>query len=95
MFEQGQQKIIRVTSDGNGLAIIVSDDPARANEWFLDALNGAPSRLRLERVGGSFLGLVPGGRETRVGFSEFVDTGSACSSYFYRSCHIASGSEGF
>ena len=37
-------------SAGDGLAISVADDPARAKERLLDALDGAPSRLHLERV---------------------------------------------
>ena len=75
-------------------ARIVLDDFADAAA-FADALDRATPCLRLEHVGGNLFALVPGCCETRGRFSEFVDAGSACTSYFYRCCHVAGGGEGF
>ena len=60
------RRLIRVASDRQRLPVIVAHYLASADQRFQDAIYTAPTSFGFQRIGGSFLGLIPGRGKSRV-----------------------------
>jgi hypothetical protein len=93
--QQEFQEPIAVLADRHRVAIIVSDHPATADDWDLDALDRPPPRLGEQRIGGFGLGIRPGGGKIRVRAASAIKRAALKPGIPGRSGNVSGRGEGF